>query len=71
METVERSVVARGDRWERKDDKTEHQSCRCGALGTNPTRNREVAGSIPGLTQRAESCGVGRRRGLDLVLMWL
>ena len=38
---------------------------------TNPTRNHEVAGSLPGLAQWvkrsdvAVSCGVGRRRGLD------
>ena len=44
---------------------------------TNPTRNREVSGSIPGLAPVGEgsgvsvSCGVGRRRGLDPVLLWL
>ena len=27
------------------------QSSRCGAVETNPTRNSEVADSIPGLTQ--------------------
>ena len=27
------------------------ESSRCGAEETNPTRNHEVAGSIPGLTQ--------------------
>ena len=27
------------------------QSSRCGAVEVNPTGNREVAGSIPGLTQ--------------------
>ena len=43
----------------------------------NPTRNHEVAGSIPGLAQwvkrsgTAVSCGVGRRRGSDPVLLWL
>ena len=43
----------------------------------NPTRNHEVAGSIPGLTQWvkdlafiAVSCGVGRRRSLDPALLW-
>ena len=30
----------------------------------NPTGNHEVAGLIPGL-------GVGRRRSLDLMLLWL
>ena len=44
---------------------------------TNPTRNHGVAGSIPGLAQRvkrsgvAVSCGVGCRRGLDPMLLWL
>ena len=31
-----------------------HQSSRGGAAETNPTRNHEVAGSIPGLTQWVE-----------------
>ena len=44
---------------------------------TNPTRNPEVLGSIPGLAQRvkgsgvAVSCGVGYRHGSDLALLWL
>ena len=38
---------------------------------TNPTRNHEVAGSVPALAQWAVSCGVGRRRGSDPVLLWL
>ena len=43
----------------------------------NPTRNQEVAGSIPGLAQwvkdlvLAVSCGVGHRRGLAPALLWL
>ena len=35
---------------------------------TNPTRNHEVAGSVPAL---AVSCGVGYRRGSDPTLLWL
>ena len=44
---------------------------------TNPTRNHEVEGSVPGLAQWvkgsgvAMSCGVGCRVGLDLSLPWL
>ena len=42
---------------------------------TNPTRNHEVAGSIPGLAQGgsgfAVGCGVGRRPGSGPVLLWL
>ena len=44
---------------------------------TNPTRNHEVVGSIPGLDQWvkesgvAVSCGVGYRHDLDLALLWL
>ena len=44
---------------------------------TNPTRNNEVAGSIPGLAQWvgdlavAMSCDVGHRCGSDLALLWL
>ena len=34
----------------------------------NPTRNHEVTGLIPGI---AVSYGVGRRYGLDPVLLWL
>ena len=39
------------------------------------SRNHEVAGSIPGLTQAgssiAMSCGVVRRRNSDPILLWL
>ena len=40
----------------------------------NPTRNHEVAGSVPALAQwvnDALSCGVGCRRGSDTALLWL
>ena len=35
---------------------------------TNPTRNHEVAGSVPGVVM---SCGVGCRRSSDPTLLWL
>ena len=44
---------------------------------TNPTRNHEVAGSVPALAQWvngsgvAVSCGVGCRRGSDPASLWL
>ena len=46
---------------------------------TNPTRNHEVAGSVPAPAQWvndpafrvAVSCGVGCRSGLDPALLWL
>ena len=44
---------------------------------TNPTRNHEVEGLVPGLAQCfkgsgiAMSCRVGYRRGLDPTLLWL
>ena len=44
---------------------------------TNPTRNHEVAGSVPALAQWvkgsgvAVSCGVGGRRGSDPAWLWL
>ena len=45
--------------------------------GNNPTRNNEIAGSIPGLVQwvndlgAALSSGVGHRHGSDPALLWL
>ena len=44
---------------------------------TNPTRNHEVAGSIPALAQWVDdpgvavNCGVGCRLGSDPALLWL
>ena len=44
---------------------------------TNPTKDHEVAGSVPGLAQWvkesgvAVSCDVGCRRGSDPTLLWL
>ena len=45
----------------------------------NPARNHEVAGLIPGLSQWVKylagkytmSYGIGRRLGLDVMLLWL
>ena len=50
-----------------------------GAVETKPTRNHEVSGLTPGLTQWvkdlalpwAVSCGVCGRQDSDLVLLWL
>ena len=39
------------NRQARSHIKIECWSSRCGAVETNPTRNHEVAGSIPGLAQ--------------------
>ena len=52
-------------------------SSQCGAAETNPTRNHEAAGLIPGLAQWvkgsgiAMSCGVRCRHGSYLPLLWL
>ena len=56
---------------------TTNRSSHHGSVETNPTSIPEDMGSIPGLTQWvgnlafAVSCGIGRRHGLDLVLLWL
>ena len=54
-----------------------YRSSHRGAAEMNPTRNHQVAGSIPGLfsglrTQCCHvSCGVGRSHGSDLAWRWL
>ena len=43
-------------------------SC-CGTAETNPTRNDEVVGSVPGLAQWVKEQGVGGRGSSDLALL--
>ena len=55
---------------------SKNRSSRCGAAEMSLTRNHEVASLIPGLDRWVQylvalSCGVGRRRGSDLALLWL
>ena len=53
------------------------RSSHCGTVEMSPAGNHEVVGLSPGLAQWvkgssvAVSCGVGRRLGLDLALLWL
>ena len=42
---------AAGSAVKRKTKQNENQNSRCGTVETNPTRNHEVAGLIPGLAQ--------------------
>ena len=57
--------------------KKHNRSSRRGTAETKLTRNHEVVGSIPGLTQWvkgsgiAVSCGVGGRCGSDPSFLWL
>ena len=58
------------------DIEVHSESSHPGSAETNPTRNHELAGLIPGLTQWikdpvAVSWDVGRRRSSDLALLWL
>ena len=56
--------------------KSKNGSSHCGSAVTNLTNIHEDVGSISGLaplvkgTGIAMSCGVGRRHGLDLPLLW-
>ena len=51
---------------------TVRSSCRHGSAVTNLTRTHEDAGLIPGSGSGvAVSCGVGRRDGLNPMLLWL
>ena len=59
-----------------KNKNSKIQSSCHGTAETNPTRNHEVVGSIPGLAQRVRiwhclSCGVGLRLSSDPALLWL
>ena len=70
-------VRERWQRWIWKIIKLNRQSSRRGTGEVNPTKDQEVAGSIPGLVQWvkhpgvAVSCGVGRRHSSDSQLLWL
>ena len=53
-----------------------NRSSHHGAAETNPTRNHEALGTVPGFSQwlRVQHChehGVGHRRSSDLMLLWL
>jgi len=70
----------RPKKWQKKKKKKKKdikRSSRCGSTVTDWTSIYEDVGSLPGLSQWvkesgvAVSCGVGRRSGSDLALLWL
>jgi len=70
-------VAAQEKAGKQKKKKTRNRSSHRGTVEMNLTRNREVAGSIPGLAQWVKdptlpwAVVVGCRLGLDPALLWL